>query len=531
MAHSCFIESEFGEVRLLTDAGAPEQRWRPEPAVGASPAQARPLEEPGAQPAAPEEPRDALWWKARAADAAAWVAERLGAERRIASVCMDIGHASCVWLSAPSAQRGVIAAALRQEGAEWAELEPGGLIEPLAPPTGASGSKLWEFSAFGLGAKKDARATSAVRMPVLLAPDALLRLFLDDLDRRAVRVEQVTSLWHAACAAWLTDADTLGAVVLCDGATLVWAWGRGASLQAGGRLDVAAHHPAMLDVADGDAPAPKPAPSPIEATRPRLALDWLTWAAQLGEAPRTLVVVGRDAATLAAALEGALPSAQPKIIEEPDPFGATVRSAANASASRATSGAEGDDPRLGLVSLTRRRGRTHRRLYTWTGACLAALAMGVGALGWRAADQRAAYLAAAADLRAAQADRLKEIAPDLTSASNPARALESRLAELRKKSPEFKDPAPARPILDETARLAAILAEMGPRGVKVDDIAIHDMVPSARITAPDFATGEEIGAKLKASGGVIRWRMDFEGNAGGDNLKYRLSGEWPKEGA
>ncbi len=529
MPHVCFIESEFGEVRLLSETHGAEERWRPQAPPGAG--QPRALEEPGAQSGAPEEPRDALWWKERAGAAAAWVAERLGPERRLASLCMDIGHASCVWLSAPSAQRGVIAAALRQEGAEWAELEPGGLIEPLAAPSGEARSKLLEFSVFGLGAKKTAATSTAVRMPVLLAPDALLRLFLDDLDRRAVRVEHVTSLWHGACAAWLADADALGAVVLSDGATLVWAWGRGARLQAGGRLDLAPFQAAPPEDAEASSGASRSGQASLEGARPRLALDWLTWAAQLGEAPRTLVVVGHNAAALAAALESALPGAQAKTIEEPDPFGATVRSALHATTAGGASRLVGDDPRLGLVSLTRRRGRAHRRLYTWTGACLAALAMGIGALGWRARDQRAAYLAAAEDLKSTQAERLKEIAPDLGTASNPARALESRLAELRKKSPEFKDPARARPILDEAARLATILAELGPRGVKIDDIALHDIVPSARITVPDFATGEDINTRLRAPGGAIRWRMDYEGNAGGENLKYRLTGEWPKEGA
>lgn len=531
MAKTCYIQGEFAAVRLLDEGTSPEQVWRGDQPEVVTPA---PVTGEGASGAAPggETPRDAIWWKARALDAAKWVAERLGAERAIGAICIDIAGASCVWLAAPSAARRVIGATLRQEGAEWTDLEPGGLIEPLAAPTpGArSNSKLWEFSAFGLGAKKQAsEAPGAMRMPVLLAPDALHRIFLDELDRRGVAIERVTSLWHAACAAWLTDSTRLGAVALCDGTSVVWAWGRGPMLVAGGRIDLSAHRQPTPPPEEGESALPaKPSG---DGVRPRLALDWLTWAAQLGEAPAALVVVGPGAEAMAAALDGALPGAETKAITDADPLASTLRAALHVATSGAAAGVDADDPRVGLVSLARRRGRAHRRLYTWVGACLAALAMGVGALGWRARDQRAALESAATDLKAEQALVLKEIAPDLAGNTNPARALESRLAELRKKSPEFKDPTPAKPILDEAARLATLLADLAPKGVKLDEIQLHDIAPSARLTAPDFATGEEITARLKQPGGAIRWRVDYEGNVGGDNLKYRLTGEWVKEGA
>lgn len=516
----CFLPLDLSSVRLLTGEGE-EQRWSVNATSAPRPAEAG-AETPG------DEPRDALWWRKQVGLLADWLALRASPGRVLDTLCLDVAPASCVFVQAPSADRRVIAAALRQSGGEWASAN-GGLIEPLTDGAHAGGgSRLMEFRAFGIGAKKRPESDSAVRTPVLLAPDAMPRLLLDDLDKRGVRVRRVTTLWHEAARIAGAGAapGALCAVVLLESDRAVWAWSREGLLVTGGALAVP---PVAPPVVEGE-PAPPPAPREhahepdLRAARSRLALDWLSWAAQIGDAPRAVRVVGVNAGRFATEIAGTWAESAVSAEESADPVRAALASAARSERAEAP-----DDARLELVSLTRRPGGAHRRLYTWTGAALALLAVALGALGWRQRDLRAGLLEGAATLRARQAERLAEAAPDLRGNASPVRALEARLLEIKGARPEFADPPRARPVLEEAERLLTAAADMAERGLIFEEAQVHDMIPSARVIAPDFIVGEAFAQRLRALGPIIRWRVEYEGG-GDENRRYRLLGDWPREG-
>lgn len=266
--------------------------------------------------------------------AAEWVAEQLGSATRILElVTVDVAGGICSWISAPSAEPAVVTAAIRQHAGSTSPLKeailsPARSTQALASP--------------GEGAD---RATT--RYPVLSLPDAPVRVFLDELDRRGIEVRAVESLWHALAAAWDPAVEREGrrrgrelgsdrvvagdgpatAIVMLDPGTdsdgrLVWAWSRQGALLAAGSMRLATVVPprrpeaplreslreagpddptAVVDLARrvGGEAREEPAPSALACAEPeagRLALDWLAFAAQTGVNPERIIAFGAPVA-------------------------------------------------------------------------------------------------------------------------------------------------------------------------------------------------------------------------------------------
>lgn len=491
---ACFIEADLASIRLLSPSGAHAWR-RPDPTA--------------------EESDDAGWWREQANAAAKWTQENL-AGATLDAVCLDVAGASCVWLTAPSADPAVVAAAMHQPESSWSELGVVGTIQPLAAPPARSNSVAIPF------VRSKEVDHSPTRMAVVATPDGMARLWFDALDRRGVEAGPACSLWHATQAAWGgadPTTDDITAVVMHDGARLVWTFGKGPNLLAAGTAGLLRQH---TPHEEGAAPAPDapPAPWDLPAACGRLTLDWLTWVAQLGAPPRTIVAVGPDAPALADALRRAWPDARLHPVQEADPVGAAVRSLT-------TDGALSDtDPRRTLVTLSRRRGRAHRWLYTWMGATMALLAVAIGAYGLRQRDLAKDLIKERAALAVKTKATVAEVAPALAERADRVTALKAELVRVRQDRPDFVTPAQAKPILAELLRLTQVVGDLGAAGVQPEEFVIVERFPTAKVRAPDFGVGDELRAQLNDMPGAIRWKVDFETALGADGQRYRLAGEW-----
>lgn len=363
--------------------------------------------------------------------AAAWVAEQLGSATRILElVTVDVAGGICSWISAPSAEPAVVTAAIRQHAGSTSPLK-----EAILSPARSTQA----LAAPGGGAD---RATT--RYPVLSLPDAPVRVFLDELDRRGIEVRAVESLWHALAAAWDPAAERAGSrrgrepgsdrVVAGDGPAtaivmldpghdsdgrLVWAWSRQGALLAAGSMRLATVVPprrpevplrealretgaeeptAVVDLARrvGGEAREEPAPAALACAEPetgRLALDWLAFAAQTGVNPERIIAFGAPVAagqnghagggqigSIAHALGRVWPGATVDAATDEDPIGSTLRRLSSEAASPEAMHA---DPRAALASLTLRPGRLDRRVFRWTAAAILAASLGVALLGWQ----------------------------------------------------------------------------------------------------------------------------------------------------
>ncbi|MCA9292975.1 MAG: hypothetical protein KDA20_04090, partial [Phycisphaerales bacterium] len=223
---SALIPTDLSRIDLLRN-GSPGEHWIASPS--------------GEAPDA-----DAL--RRRVNESSLWCARQCG-NRKLTAI-LDVDEAACRWVHAPSTAAPVVAAALKNQGEEWATVAPLGGVEPVT-----SGSA-------------DTRdAVVAITMP-----DAMARLWLDGLDRLGTRVTNVATLWHAAVSAWNNaPAGTLQAIILVDHTKrLVWAWCDGGELVTGGQLRLST--PAKPAEA-GPSAARDLAPGAVA----RLALDWTAW--------------------------------------------------------------------------------------------------------------------------------------------------------------------------------------------------------------------------------------------------------------
>lgn len=505
---SCFIGHDLSSIRLFGPAG--EHTWR------------------RAEPT-PEEIDDALWWRQQANAAAQWVQEHLSGAT-LDAVCLDVTGASCVWMSAPSADPAVVAAAMRQPESSWDELGVAGTIQPLTAPAETSRSVRIPFL------NREAPDLTPSRLAVIATPDGMVRLWFDALDRRGVEAGPACSLWHAAQIRWggadLTT-DDVSAVVLHDGDRLIWTFGRGPNLIAAGSAGLLRRHVsregAEAETPAAHAPPAPPVPWDYTAACGRLTLDWLTWVAQLGAPPRIVMAVGPDTDALTAALKRAWPEARIQAIAEADP----VRAATASLVADQPGGAalSDSDPRRTLVTLSRRRGRAHRWLYTWLGATMALLAVAIGAYGLRQRDLAAGLEEERDDLLVKTQEAVASVAPNLAKRADRVTALRAELVRVRQDRPDFVEPAQAKPILEEFLRLVGLLAEMAPEGVQPEEFVIVERFPTAKVRVPDYATGDELRIRLSEIPGAIRWKVEPQTQLGQEGHRYALQGEWTVTGA
>jgi len=288
----------------------------------------------------------------------------------------------------------------------------------------------------------------------------------------------------------------------------------------------------------------------------RLAVDWLSWSAQLGHCPQRVVClsvpsVGGDGLgpeALFANLAKSWPGATIDGAVHEDRIGATIARLAGLGDEEPH--AAGPDerpesmlpyferPREALTDLTSRPGRADRRLYMWIGLTLMALAVFVGVLGWQVNRSVGAAEAQLNDARKAKLDALKELdkqIPHISESREAENMLKASLARVRDQAKAIKPP---RPVLKETLRVLKAL-----EGVNGDERADDTLPPTlltdleitnfscrATLSVPDAATGPAILEKLQKIPGVLDWQGStptMNTAPGGGRTYQLLALTWP----
>ena len=469
-----------------------------------------------------------------ARDAARWVAGHLaardGQRPRLRVVCLDTDGAACGWLTAPSAEESVVAAAAATRVDSDSS---SGLNDPWASPGESTVQALAEGGASRPAAGGTAVAEGERRLAVLAVPDAGARVFLDALDDAGVSASSVVSLWHAAATAWdpagpaspgpslrgdrvVATTAPVTAVVLVDPAgRLVWSWSRAGELVAGGSI--------RLPSRDED-------PAVTGADVGRLATDWLGWSAQLGVAPARIVVVtprlvedgdSLSSAGLGEGLGRAWPGATVDLATHDDPLGATLRRLAEFGAAGPAA-----DPRASLVRLTHRPGRAHRSLYRAAALAILGAAAGLAAVGVRAWSAAGTIRGQRETIRAATLTRMAEVLPDVAASPYPDKDLDDELARLKAVSAAGREIQPAKPILAELDAISAVLT----KDTKPYKISLADSSVSLGVVVPitNLAAGQELIDSLRSVGGShCDWRESGDTQAqGADKLLVYFYGAW-----
>lgn len=491
--------------------------------------------------------------------AAEWIRALLAAggseADRVPILCLDPDGMACAWVTAPSANPGLIAAVARSgpsspEGIESETSAPSTPLSYFAPsPLDSTIQPMRIPEGVGLKDGSSARAASA-RVAVLGVSDAAARVLIDELDALGVECGAVITLWHALCLAWdrapsggessAESAPVLAAVLVDGQGRLIWAWSRARSLLAGGMFRVA-----RWSAGEG---ADEPArPEPDGADAARLATEWISWSVQFGVAPsRVLIVMCRPSedthtgAEFGSALARAWGGATVDLIGQEDPILATLQRlrtpaaddplaappgvTALAAASASSLGAT----RVG--SLTRRPSRTHRRLYLATAAAVGAGALVLGLVAWR-------FGTLSAEKRELAESLLRLAREDAQSVGGPALALartDELLEELRgiirQQRQQLEPPEaafPTMPVFEEVATLALVL---GNDRVELQEMSVDQTAVNVVIHTRDVGRAERVIAALRSIAGshVESWRDSYmqTGTGEGTRVRATFTGTW-----
>ncbi|MFM9997056.1 MAG: hypothetical protein ACKVU4_14805 [Phycisphaerales bacterium] len=493
---------------------------------------------------------------ARSRSAAAWVGDRLtqgrgagGSGGRLRFVCVDVDGATCTWLTAPSANAAVIAAALGQAGAD-SEVDHGdGRTERTAWGVPTQGEASLQALAAPEHTKHPPRhaapgraAPPGRRLAVLAVPDTAARLFLDALDDRGVAPDLVVSLWHALALAWdpagpaasaLADRVAAGggrvvatntppaAIVLVDPeGRLVWAWSRQGELLAGGAARIGGR--GGSDAPDG-----------VRVSRAdvgRLTADWLGWSAQLGVAPTRIVCLtprppdgsdGLAPAELGEAIGRAWPGSSVDLAVHDDPVGATLHRLAELQGGGPEPAA---DPRAALVSLSHRPTAAHRSVLRWAAAAIAGAAIGLVGVAWRGWSAAGAIRA---EIESAKDGTRTLIGRALPAAANnefPMEVLEDEVTKLRTARSAGRDLEPAKPILNELDAISAVLS----RDAQPVSLELINTSTAVTVLVPDFLAGQALLDSMnEVDGSSCEWRRaDGAPQQQGDKVRLQFYGRW-----
>ncbi len=471
MSVACYIESDLSSVRLIGDGV--DETWR--------------------APAFSDDAGGSAVSRmvTRARDAATWTAGRLGRSRRLGAVVISVEDSICARVSAPSAARDVLAAALSQREREWTTDTGGTTVQALAQPRQRSRKSR------GNG---DHIAPTTGRMTVVEMHDGPVRLWLDQLDQQGISPESVETLWHGIAEAWPAkgvDERALTGVVLELDDAYIWSWSRASNLIAAGHSRKVSTDELDDVAAEEDA---------VKAAPPRLVLDWLAWSAQIGDAPQRITVVSKAPETIQQVLTEHWPESGAETRTVNDPLAKTL-------AALAESAAETDDPRRCVVDLTHRPGRAHRWLSYWTVAAILLLAVGVAGIGMRQRSAISQSREITSELRAEINEHVSAIDPALVSNADPVRALRSVLVQEREANKPIEAPQAPYPIFDELLLASAAIATVigDKEDANVRSMKIDELQAEITIAVPDFATGEAIFDQLRTNGGRLDWRSSFLG--------------------
>ncbi len=479
-----------------------------------------------------------------AARLAEWAAATLAGKpdpKRIDRLVLDASGAVCSWVRAPSADARLIAAMVEQDTA-------GGRSDDTGDDFGGAGrfpDLPGELAIEPMGAPLEGmpEAGSADAGPrrfgVFVGPDVPARAVLDALDGGGLDVGAAVSIWHAMAAAWdpgvraaaaagsrgeqahsddgaVMQADGLTAVVVSDAALdrVLWCWSRGGTLIAAG----------AVGAAGGRATAGATA---------RLSAEWLAWTAQLGIAPQRVVAVcpldagsdGGDGATLGSRLARALPEATVDVVDEGAGVGLTLRRYAEAM----DAGAVATAARLGsgeaLAGLSSRAGRSHRAMYRWTAAALAAGAVLVFAGAWRLSEAAAEIATRTERLAEARREALAAVKPDLARDAFWRKNLSDEVEGLRRANATAgaEEEGSRRAILEELETLSLVLASDQTR---IETITVNDYAVAFIATVPDTQAVEGLQQALRSvAGSAVVWERLSATDSGG-RKRVNGTGTW-----
>lgn len=388
----------------------------------------------------------------QARSAAKWIVERLKAAgaTRHATLVVDVDGASCSWLTVPSPEASVVAAAM--EHSDSSPLGEHGLMPQGITSAGTS------VQAIGAPAGNGAATEVAgERRAVLCMPDAIVRIVLDELDSLGIVPQGVISMWHAISLAWdpsaasaggsrqdrvvAESAQTTGIIAIDQTGTLMWTWATDGRLLTCGRQR-------LEQTGDGVC---------VEAQDiSRLTSDWLGWSLQNGQSPSRIVCVvpelageGLSPGEIGERLGGAWPDASISMGVVDEPEQETLERVAVAQSSKAES----------IKSLAARPGRVHRRMHLAMAGAALAIGLLLGMHGW---SQRQTAKDARVEMRSvsdAMFLRAQEVIPEIQNRAI-LQQVQAELSRMTGTGPTGTI-EPVVPILDELERISFALSITG----------------------------------------------------------------------
>ena len=383
----------------------------------------------------------------QARSAARWIVERLKAAGagRHATLVVDVDGASCSWLTVPSPEASVVAAAM--EHSESSPLGEHGLMPQGITSAGTSVQAIGSTTA----------EVAGERRAVLCMPDSIVRIVLDELDALGSVPQAVLSMWHAISLAWdpsaaaqggtrqdrvvAESAQTTGVVVIDETGTLMWSWATAGHLLTCGRQRLE-HTGESVRVEAQDIS--------------RLVSDWLSWSLQNGQGPTRIVCVvpqldadGLSAAQIGERLGNAWPDASVSMGVVDEPAQETLERVAAVQSVKAES----------IRSLANRPGRVHRRMNLAMAGAALALGLLLGMHGWSQRQTAVEARAAMDDIEDAMYARAQEVIPDIQR-KGVFQRVNAELGSMTGAGPEGEI-EPVMPILDELEQVAFALSTTG----------------------------------------------------------------------
>lgn len=474
--------------------------------------------------------------------AAEWIANRLSVDGdKLGMIVVDTVGAHCAWVQAATADAGAVRTAYGHGGeAALDEFEADFGLEDEPEESGVLGSRPTTIEAAiePLGPAYD--SPTGLRVGVMVAPDAIVRLFIDALDEQGVDFTGVTSLWHvlglvagpdsgdaSASSRVVADSPTVsGGVLVQPDGRLIWAWCRQGAVLAAGSQRVALHD-------DG--------PIVTRHDVARLVNDWVAWSAQVGVTPGRILVVScplawekstgdpdsLTAPSMASAISDLWPDAVLDIDVQDDPVLALLR--------RADAVAEDNlEPGHALASLATRPGRSMRRVYQMMGLAMVAFGVMLAALGYRwqskveAVRQDGARIKQESLADMVRAEGMLGKPGEITGALVPVMKLTAEVDQATRAS-EVKRPEGA-PMIREFENLSFLLGELGNR-VELQRIEASGLSGFIVVLSTEEAgiVGEINGllSDLDMNSGALRWQA--RATASGSRYTVNLNGLWQRE--
>ncbi|CAG1006076.1 hypothetical protein PHYC_03285 [Phycisphaerales bacterium] len=473
--------------------------------------------------------------------AATWLRERLEATRSttsIAMLCLDAEGGVCSWVTSPSTDPSVVSASVRLGTADGSRAG-GGAFDFYAPSESES-----SLEALGPRTGKPAAGVLPPRLAVLGIADVPGRLLVDALDRQGVAVEQASTLWHAMAVAWDPGAPRTGsvnaeapadspitAIVLIDPlGRLLWCWSRGGTLLVAGSLRLR-----MRRAEQGEAGPDLPEYGVEDASR--LAAEWLSWSVQLARSPRRIVCVltpSDDAAAFGEALGGAWPGAPVDAVRHEDPLGVTLRRLADLIESTPRAAAAGEAATT-LPALSRRAGRSHRRMHYWRAAALLGVAVVLGMGAWQFQSAAGEATDSAKQWESRWREVIKEAYPEMPTvlgeSSSPLVLLNEEVKRRERDLRPVERSDQTMPILQELDTISLVL---GSAQCDLEEITLDSTLrPRVSTIVRSAEQAEAILEGFRRIGGsfVTNWSLTGSERPQGTEQRIRAlyQGEWNRD--